>query len=125
MRSSNQKYGEDLEKFRDLAAAKTAEQEARDRELAEAVFTRAARHKRIAERAIRTDLHLKKAIGDVGRLVADAAKLGAHLDVCFCIDGTGSMKNCIFGVKSCIVAAQVSFGHCAEREADCTKYSDI
>lgn len=44
----------------------------------------------------------------VVRLVDGAKHLVAHLEVCFCIDGTGSMKPSIAAVSPCIVAAQDS-----------------
>lgn len=43
---------------------------------------------------------------DVQRLVPLAMKFGAHLDVCFCIDGTGSMGPYIVMVKKAIINAQ-------------------
>ena len=45
-----------------------------------------------------------KALKDVQKMMQDLRRLGSTLDICFCIDGTGSMSDVIDSVKKCIVS---------------------
>ncbi|OMJ65255.1 hypothetical protein SteCoe_38688 [Stentor coeruleus] len=44
-----------------------------------------------------------RALRDVQKMISDLKVLGTTLDICFCIDGTGSMGGIINSVKQCIV----------------------
>jgi hypothetical protein len=51
----------------------------------------------------RTNEKTAKALRDVQQMVQELSSLGSSLDICFCIDATGSMSGIISSVKQCIV----------------------
>jgi hypothetical protein len=44
------------------------------------------------------------ALKDVQKMVRELNSLGSNLDICFCMDATGSMSGLINGVKNCIIS---------------------
>jgi hypothetical protein len=63
----------------------------------------AIRKVRISDCLSRTREKTAKALRDVQRMVHELSSLGSSLDICFCIDATGSMSGIISSVKQCIV----------------------
>jgi FtsZ-binding cell division protein ZapB len=63
----------------------------------------AMRRARISEYASYTRETSAEALRSVQRMVHELSSLGSSLDICFCIDATGSMYGIISSVKKCIV----------------------
>jgi Alpha-kinase family len=93
------KAEEDRDRLSVIAKTKFAERESIDKYRVEMAY----RKHRVSDLLSRSREMTIISLGDVQKMVAELRNLGTSLDICFCMDATGSMSGIINNVKKCIV----------------------
>ena len=99
VQAENERLKEENQKILNARKGITSIIEERDKYKAEKAISK----KRIEDYLSKTAERTTIAIKDAMKMVRELKSLGTNLDICFCIDGTGSMSGIIGGVRNCII----------------------